>query len=429
MPHQFLSFFRHAAPYIHSHRNKTFVIAFDGDIHHPHLKKLLHDCALLHNLNINVVLVHGARQQIDAHLARAQINSQIIDDKRITTKAMIPEILDAVGSLRLRIEAALSMGMVNSPMQDAQVRVISGNFITAKPVGVIDGHDFAFAGAIRRIDSAGIRRHLDLRDVVLISPLGYSPTGEVYNLNSEEVAAAVAQALGADKLVFVSDGIVPYIDAGHSRQLTPAQARAYDGEGRWLKQRLKAAASACESGVRRVHLIERDNEDALLLELFTRDGNGVMVTSDHYDNLRQASIDDIGGLLSLIRPLEQQGVLVKRSREHLEMEIEHFYVLERDHSIIGCAALYPYAQESAAELACLVVHPDYRKNQRADKLLAALEAQARARGIAKLFILTTQTAQWFEERGFAAIGIDDLPIGKRQAYNYQRNSRPYLKHL
>ncbi|MBV7434372.1 amino-acid N-acetyltransferase [Cardiobacteriaceae bacterium TAE3-ERU3] len=426
----FLPFFRQAAPYIHAHRKKTFVIAFDGDLAHPHLKKLLHDCALLHSLNINLVLVHGARQQIDAHLERAGISSTIFADKRITTRDMMPYILDAVGSLRLRIEAALSMSMVNSPMQGASVRVASGNFLTAKPVGVQDGHDFGLAGIIRRIDHEAIRQQLNLGNIVLLSPLGYSPTGELYNLNAEEVAAHVAVTLKTDKLIYVTDAINAYTRSGQSRQLTPAQANIYDDPQQpWLRQRLHAAAKACEAGVRRVHLIERDNPEALLLELFTRDGDGIMVTTDHYDNLRQATIDDIGGLLDLIRPLEAQGVLVKRSREHLEMEIEHFYVLERDHTIIGCAALYPYPEEASAELACVVVHPDYRKNNRADHLLEALEQEAQKRGIEKLFILTTQTAQWFEERGFALIGIEELPVGKRQTYNYQRNSRPYLKIL
>lgn len=422
----FLRFFRQAAPYIHAHRNRTMVIAFNGDINLPQQKNLLHDCALLHALGIRLILVHGARAQIDAHLARANIPSHVINAKRITTKAMMPHILDAVGSLRLRIEAALS---VSSTMQHTAVNVAGGNFLTARPVGVIDGQDYGFAGIIRHIDTAALTHHLDLGEIILLSPLGYSPTGEIYNLNSEEVASEVASALHADKLIYIMDGINAYKDAGLPRQLAPREALALDYHDPWITQSLKVAASACEQGIRRVHLLERDEEGSLLAELFTRDGSGIMITTDRYDNLRQATISDIGGLLELIRPLEAQGVLVKRSREHLEMEIARFFVLERDGMIIGCAALYPYAEEKAAELACVVIHPDYRKNQRADHLLAALEAKAREQGVEKLFILTTQTAQWFEERGFQAIGIEDLPVAKQQAYNYQRNSRPYLKQL
>ncbi|MDO4776565.1 MAG: amino-acid N-acetyltransferase [Cardiobacteriaceae bacterium] len=422
----FLHFFRQAAPYIHAHRNKTMVIAFNGDINLPQQKNLLHDCALLHALRIRLILVHGARAQIDAHLARAQIPSQFVNAKRITSKAMMPHILDAVGSLRLRIEAALS---ISAPMQDAPVKVAGGNFLIARPVGVIDGQDYGFAGQIRQIDTAAIERHLDLGEIVLLSPLGYSPTGEIYNLNSEEVASEVASALKADKLIYIMDGVNAYKNAALPRQLAPREALAIDSANPWIVQSLKVAANACDAGIRRVHLIERDEEGSLLAELFTRDGSGIMVTADRYDNLRQASVNDIGGLLDLIRPLEAQGILVKRSREQLEMEIARFFVLERDGAIIGCAALYPYAEEKAAELACVVIHPDYRKNQRADQLLAALESKAREQGVENLFILTTQTAQWFEERGFKAIGIEDLPVAKQQAYNYQRNSRPYLKKL
>lgn len=422
----FLHIFRQAAPYIHAHRDKTVVIAFYGDINRAQQKKLLHDCALLHALRVRLVLVHGARAQIDVHLQRAGFESVFVNAKRVTSKAMMPHILDAVGSLRLRIEAALS---VSSPMQDTPVKVAGGNFLTARPVGVIDGVDYGFAGQLRHIDTDAIRKHLDLGEIVLLSPLGNSPTGEIYNLSSEEVASEVALALNADKLIYILDGVGGYRDAGLSRQLAPREALAVNYDDAWVMQSLKMAAGACEQGIRRVHLLERDEEGSLLAELFTRDGSGIMVTTDRYDNLRQATINDIGGLLALIRPLEAQGVLVKRSREQLEMEISRFFVLERDGAIIGCAALYPYPDEKAAELACVVIHPDYRKNQRADQLLVALEAKAREQGVENLFILTTQTAQWFEERGFVAIGIEDLPVAKQQAYNYQRNSRPYLKKL
>lgn len=422
----FLHIFRQAAPYIHAHRDKTVVIAFYGDINRAQQKILLQDCALLHALRVRLVLVHGARAQIDAHLQRAGFDSAFVNAKRVTSKAMMPHILDAVGSLRLRIEAALS---VSSPMQDTSVKVAGGNFLTARPVGVIDGVDFGFAGLIRHIDTEAIRKHLDSGEIVLLSPLGNSPTGEIYNLSSEEVASEVALALQADKLIYILDGVNGYKAAGLPRQLAPREAEGIAHDDAWIVQSLKMAARACEQGIRRVHLLERDEEGSLLSELFTRDGSGIMVTTDRYDNLRQATINDIGGLLALIRPLEAQGVLVKRSREQLEMEIARFFVLERDGAIIGCAALYPYPDELAAELACVVIHPEYRKNQRADLLLSALEAKAREQGVENLFILTTQTAQWFEERGFVAIGIEDLPVAKQQAYNYQRNSRPYLKKL
>ncbi|MDO4436136.1 MAG: amino-acid N-acetyltransferase [Cardiobacteriaceae bacterium] len=427
MNHQeFLHFFRQAAPYIHTHRHKTFLIAFEGLIDHAPLKRLLHDCALLHSFGVRLILVHGARTAINQRLQSLGLESQVVEGKRITNNEILPPILETVGQLRLKIEALLSMSMAGALGQETGIHVATGNFLTAKPIGVREGKDFGFAGEIRKIDVDGIRKRLSDNEIVLLSPLGFSPTGQIYNLNSEEVAAQVASALKVDKLIYIVDGVDNHQSP---RQLTPREALSYASDDEWLKKSLRAAAEACEQGIRRVHLLERDEEGGLLIELFTRDGIGIMVTEDRYDHLRRAHINDINGLLELIRPFEEQGILVKRSREKLEQEIERFYILERDGTIIGCAALYPYMAEKTAELACMVVHPDYRKNQRADHLLATLENEAKALGIEQLFILTTHTAQWFEERGFEPMTLEQLPEAKKAAYNYQRNSRLYLKVL
>ncbi len=425
----FPSLFRQAAPYIHGHRDKTFVIHFDGDFSHPNLQKMLYDCALLQSLGIHLVLVYGMRRQIEENLAAAGLASKCYDNKRITTREILPRVLDAAGSLRLKIEATLSTRMANSPMQDAAVRVASGNFLIAQPLGVIDGQDFGFTGCVRKINTAAIRTHLDLGEIVLVSPLGYSLTGDAFNLNSEEVASAVAIETEADKLIYVSDAVNAYIESGAPRQLSPIQAKSSETANIWLRQRLVAAAEACASGIRRVHLVEREDEGALLRELFTRDGTGIMITTDRYDILRGATGDDIDSLLTLIRPLEEKGMLITRGREKLAREICHFHVLIRDGSIIACAALYPYPEEKTAELACLAVDPQYRQHRRADYLLHELEIIARDAGARSLFILTTQTAHWFEERGFRAIGVEELPAEKRARYDYSRNSSPYRKIL
>lgn len=425
----FLSLFRQAAPYIHAHRNKTFVIHFDADFSHPNLQKMLYDCALLQSLGIHLVLVHGMRWQIEENLAAAGLDSTCHDNKRITTKKILPQVLNAAGSLRLKIEAILSTRMANSPMQDAAVRVSSGNFLTAQPLGVIDGRDFGFTGCVRRINTTAIRTHLELGEIVLVSPLGYSLTGEAFNLNSEEVASAVAVATQADKLIYVSDGVDGYIKSGAPRQLTPTQVTSRKMDNIWLEQRFAAAADACARGIRRVHLVEREDEGALLRELFTRDGIGIMITTDSYDVLRGATTDDIDNVLALIQPLEEKGILIKRSRAQLERDICHFYVLIRDGSIIACAALYRYPENKMAELACLAVDPQYRQHRRADYLLRELEIIARRDGAQSLFVLTTQTAHWFEERGFKAITVAELPREKRTRYDYARNSSAYRKSL
>lgn len=425
----FLSFFRQAAPYIHRHRGKTFVLHFEADFDNPHMTAMLHDCALLHSLGIRLILVPAIRRQIERNLAAAGLSSRFSGNYRISEKAHMPAIINAAGSIQLAIEATLSMGAVNSPMQDAAVQISSGNYLAAKPLGILKGIDFAMTGSIRKIHTEAIRKHLADHAIVLMNAIGFSNTGECYNLNSDEIAAATAAAVKADKLIYLSAQVENYLAAQYPHQLNPAAARHSQYPDTWLCQRLNLAANVCEQGIARVHLIDHAREGALLQELFTRDGKGIMVTAEHYDQLRPATADDINHIIALIRPMEEQGILVPRSRATLEQEIEHFHVLMRDNTIIACAALYPYPQEQTAELACLAVAPEYRQHHRADYLLAELEKRARSIGLRSLFLLTTQTGQWFEERGFTPIDISELPQKKQDNYNRARNSRPYRKTL
>lgn len=426
---EFLNFFRQAAPYIHAHRGKTFVIHFDADFSRAGLRTMLYDCALLQSLGIKLILIHGMRAAIDYELQHAGIDSQFFKDTRITDRKMLPIILNAAGSLRLKIEAALSMGMTNTPMQDAAIQTAAGNYITARPLGVIDGQDYGYSGTVSKINTQAIASHLALGEIVIVSPIGYTPTGETYNLNSEDAASCAAAAMAADKLIYITDYVSDYISAKNLRQLTPEQAAKTDCQHSSLRRRLHAAANACNGGIRRVHLVEKNLEGALLQELFTRDGIGIMVTADRYDNLRPATPEDIDAIIRLIRPLEEQGILVPRPRAMLETEIASYYVLSRDGSIIACCALYPYPEAKTAELACLAVDPQYRQHKRADYLVESIENIAREQGLESLFILTTQTAQWFEQRGFAPISLDELPAAKREKYNRERNSKIYRKRL
>lgn len=434
-PTHFIHWFRESSPYIHRFRRQTFVIAFGGEVvAQGQMPRLAQDLALLNSLGINVVLVHGAAPQIDAQLQQAGLASQRVAGRRITETRMLPLIEAATGVVRIAVEAALSQGVQHSPMAHARVRVSSGNFVVAQPLGVIDGVDLQHSGRVRRIDTDSIRQHLDLDEVVLLSPLGYSPSGEVFNITAEEVATEAAIALGAAKLIFLmAQPGVPDGQGSILRQLTLAQAREclaaqtqMDGA---IRQHLSSAVSACSQGVERVHLISGENDGALLLELFSRDGSGTLVSQDAFENLRQACIDDVGGILELIRPLEDSGVLVKRSRETLEMETDHYTVLERDRQVVACVALHPYADEQIGEIACLVVHPDYRKQGRAAQLLDYVQQRAAAMGLKRLFVLTTQTAHWFVEQGFEPGDIDALPISRQQHYNKQRRSKVFVKSL
>ncbi len=435
----FVDWFRSSSPYIHAHRSKTFVVSFGGEaLSDTAFDHLIHDIATLNSLGIKLVLVHGARPQIEHRL---KSRGKCLYGKhpngtrlRITDDIALDCVKEAVGSIRVEIEALLSMGLTNTPMAGAQIRVTSGNYVTAQPLGVHEGMDYLHTGEVRRINCTSIKKSLDEGDIVLLSPIGYSPTGEVFNLSSEDVATSAAIALNADKLIFLTEN-KGVLDNRKKlvQQLNPAEAEKILASKRKLSDEIRnhlySANNACRSGVRRVHLIHRSIDGALLRELFTRDGIGTLITAEMYEGMRRANIDDVGGILELLKPLEESGALVRRSREYLEMEIDHFTIIERDGMIIGCAALYPYPNKGVGELACLAVHPDYQNTGRGDALLQHIENQARTGNCSSLFVLTTRTAHWFRERGFAKSEIKSLPVKRQELYNYQRKSTIFHKYL
>lgn len=431
----FVDWFRRSSPYIHAHRGKTFVVQFAGEaVAADSFPNLVHDLALLHALGIRLALVHGARPQISERLERAGLEMRYTDGLRVTDEQAMGCVRDGAAAVRVEIEALLSMGLANSPMHGASIRVVSGNFVTAQPIGVRNGIDYGLTGRVRRIDATAIRNQLESNAVVLVSPLGYSPTGETFNLSSAEVARAVAVAINADKLIYLAEGKGLTDSRGRilthqvPRELETLVARRKKLSEE-LRQQLGNAIEACRCGVQRIHLLSRLTDGVLLKELFTHRGAGTLLSAEPYERTRGASIDDIGGILELLTPLEEQGVLVRRSRELLEGEIDRFRVVELDGMIIGCAALYSYPEAQMGELACFVVHPDYRSGGRGDALLEQMCTQARQQGLEKLFVLTTQTAHWFRERGFETGSVDGLPLRKRSLYNYQRNSKVFIRKL
>ena len=422
---------RNTAPYINAHRGKTFVLMLGGEVaQHENFASIFHDIALLSSLGVRLVLVHGSRPQIAQRLEQAGLESVFHDGMRITDTAVLEHVKDAAGSLRAQIEALLSMGLPNSPMQGSRLRVCSGNFVTARPIGVVNGVDFHHTGRVRRIDTPGIRRQLEDGSIVLLSPLGYSPTGEIFSLALEDIAVQCAAAIGADKLIMFTEREGITNAAGELlRQCVVGDIRGLEIPDANQLTLLNAARQACLAGVPRCHIIGYGNDCALLEELFTHDGSGTLVANDDYERAREASIDDVGGILELIEPLEQQGVLLKRSRELLETEIKQFRLLERDGRIIACAALYPFPEEGCGEIACIVSHPDYRGGRRGQRLLHELQQEARRQGLDRVFVLTTQTAHWFLEQGFIESSRDALPDRKQALYNLQRNSKVFFKSL
>ena len=433
----YVHWFRNSAPYINAHRHKTFVLMFGGEaVQHTNFQHIIHDIALLHSLGIRLVLVHGARPQISTELERLGLTTPFALDRRVTTREALAAVMSAVGSIRLQIEALLSMGLANSPMYGARIDVVSGNLVTAKPYGIREGIDFQLTGEVRSLDQEAIAGHLNNHNIVLLGPTGYSTTGEVYNLLAEEVATKTAIALKADKLIFLGAEQGIYQAGQLLREINSLQVNALlDQADSHLtladKFQLMAGRRAAQAGVHRVHFISYAEDGALLEELFTRDGAGTLLSDAHYEDVRMATIDDVGGLISLLRPLEQEGILVYRSRERLENEIERFAVIERDGMILACAALYPIATQAheaqSAEIACVAVHQQYRKSHRGVQVLNFLTEQAKKQGYQQLFVLTTRTAHWFLEQGFEAASVDDLPMSRQAMYNFQRNSQVFRK--
>ena len=427
----YVKWFRNAAPYINAHRGKTLVLMFGGEaVQHPNFANIIHDIALMRSLGIKLVVVHGARPQIEERIKQRDLAKALHKNIRVTDADTLTAVKDATGSLRLHIEALLTMGVANSPMHGSEIRVSTGNFVIAKPMGVHDGVDFKYTGEVRRIDAKGIQTQLDFGSIVLLSPIGYSTTGEVFNLALEDVATETAIALNADKLITFTeqDGLIDLKgELIKSCSVRKVKTLVDDKDEHVRQLLIRAIIKAGENGIDRCHCVNYQSDTALLQELFTPDGAGTLVAKDHKEQLSTATIDDVVGILELIQPLEEKGVLVKRSREMLEVEIDRFIVLKKEEMIIACAALYPYPEDKTGELACVVIHPNYRKGNRGERLIKAVKDKAVEAGLDSIFVLTTVSGMWFQEKGFIESNVDALPEGKKQLYNFQRNSKVLVK--
>ena len=427
----FVEWFRSAAPYIKAHRGKTFVVMISDEVvYSERFIGLVHDIALLNHLGIRLVLLHGSRSSIDRHLAENRLQSEFHQGIRITDGASLPYVVQAINEVRTHFEAQLSMGLPNTPMSGSEITLASGNFVIGMPLGVIDGVDMQHSGKPRAIRHQAITELLALNHVVLLSNLGYSRTGEVFNLPSEELAAEVARAIGADKLIYVHQPEEDEAELGMTLSSAECESLlATDKPGESRRRLLRLAIDAVRSGIKRIHFIDQSTDGGLLLELFTRDGYGTMITNLFYEGCRQASIDDIGGILGLIEPLETSGVLVVRSREQMELEIRHFQVIEKDGTIIACLACIPDDDEDVAEIACLAVHDDYRRAGLGSQLLDLAEQRARQLGVSRLYTLTTRTLHWFIEHGFSEADADALPRARHTKFDPARGSKILQKAL
>ncbi len=440
-PHTFVPWFRAVAPYIHAYHGKTFVVGMAGElVAAGRLSVFVQDLAILHAMGIKLVLVHGFRPQVSEQLAAKGHASRFAHGTRITDAVALDCAQEAAGQLRFEIEAAFSQGLPNTPMANATVRVVSGNFLTARPVGIVDGIDFMHSGVVRKVDSGAIRRSIDIGALVLLSPFGFSPTGEAFNLRMEDVATATAIALSADKLLFVTeiDGIREQLDdpdsaidtelalADAQRLLATLPAPRQPSD---LAFYLQHCVRACEGGVERSHILPLAVDGAILQEIFTHDGIGTMVVDEKLESLREAGADDVGGILQLIEPFERDGTLVRRERTEIERDIANYTVIVHDGVLFGCVALYPFPEARTAEMAALTVLPQVQGQGDGERLLKRIEQRARAQGLDSIFVLTTRTMHWFIKRGFAQVDPDWLPEARKRKYNWDRGSKVLVKKL
>ena len=438
----FVPWFRSVAPYIHKFRNQTFVVAIAGEaIAAGKLQHLAQDLAMIQSMGVKVVLVHGFRPQVTEQLKAKGHTPRFSHGMRITDEVSLDCAQEAAGQLRYEIEAAFSQGLPNTPMAGSTVRMISGNFLTARPIGIVDGVDFQSSGLVRKVDTAGIRRTLDFGAMVLLSPFGFSPTGEAFNLTMEEVATSVAIALQADKLIFITE--IPGIrihptlpesdDNPIDTELPLANAEKLLAELPVGNQPTDAAfylqhcVKACKGGVERSHIIPFAVDGSILLEVYVHDGIGTMVVDEKLESLRQANVDDVGGILQLIEPLEKDGTLVKRSRTEIERDVGNYTVIEHDGVIFACAALYPYPEAHTGEMAALTVSPQVQGQGDGERVLKQIEHHAKAAGLESIFVLTTRTTHWFLKRGFVLVDPDWLPEARKQKYNWNRKSQVLVK--
>ena len=440
-PHTFVPWFRAVAPHIHAYHGKTFVVAIAGElIAAGRLSPFAQDLAILHAMGIKLVLVHGFRPQVNEQLRSKGHESRYSHGLRITDEVALDCAQEAAGQLRFEIEAAFSQGLPNTPMANAIVRVVSGNFLTARPVGIVDGVDFIHSGVVRKVDGAAIRSAIDIGAMVLLSPFGFSPTGEAFNLTMEDVATSTAIALQADKLLFVTEVAGIHEIPGDPESPIDTELVLADAE-RLLAALppptlptdvafyLQHCAKACRGGVERSHILPFAVDGALLMEVFTHDGIGTMVVDEKLESLREATSDDIGGVLQLIEPFERDGTLVKRDRTEIERDIGHYTVIEHDGVIFGCAALYPYPEAKTAEMAALTVSPQVQSQGDGERILKRVEQRAKAMGLDSIFVLTTRTMHWFIKRGFNQVDADWLPEARKRKYNWDRKSQVLVKKL
>lgn len=462
----FGALFRQCAPYIAMHRGSIMVIHLGGHIlqNRQTFDAMMDDISILHLLGVQLVLIAGVRNQMDERLISSGHNPVYHQGMRITTDEGLRVLKEVSGFVRYEVESSLARGFRGRPGQSG-INVVSGNFFySAKPLGVRDGVDYKFTGEVRRVEVENLKQRLQGGDLIMLTSLGYSPSGEVFNVPSESLAADVAAKLQASKLIYLTEGesLIDNRSGKTIQSFRLAQAMAFldqcgiqrnsynvldpdavvnnENKGEvadsnygnstsvnasGFLQQLARCVHALLGGVTRAHLIAPVS-GCLLKELFTRDGAGMLISRDVYEGIRQAQAKDVRSVQEIITPLEEEGILVPRSRDQLEKDMSDCFLVTREDTVLACGMLKRYS-DSHAEVCCLAVHPRYRKEGRGETLLAYLERRALLMGVTDLFVLSTRTMQWFEERGFVLSDPELLPSTRN--YNKSRGSKVYMKKL
>ena len=410
-----INWFRSAAGYIDAHKGKTFVVSLcDGAISSENLEKIVSDCILLNTLGVRLVIVFNGDQRIQNKLLSEWAEFK---GKRITRFSQIALLSEVIGSIRNELEATFMSHSFHLPGGKKEILLTSGNFVKAKPLGIIDGVDFESSGEVRKINALAINRQLDTNAILLIPPIGFAPGGELFYLDSDEVACKIACAVSADKLLYLSEApglldqenrIISEVDLGREKEEITEQ------------NLYQFCEEACNNGVNRCHIISHKIDGAIIQELFTHHGSGTQLTGISSEKVRSALQEDVTAILDLVKPSEREGALISRTKESIETKLSNFFVIERDGFLVACAALHIYGE--VGEVACMVTHPDYRNMEKGDKLLDLIEEKAIASGLKSLFVLTTRSAHWFKERDFLSIDFDELPKEKKEEYDLKRSS-------
>ncbi len=414
--------------YIPQFREKTFILAIDGAIvTDENFATLLLDVAVLRSLNIRVVLVHGASAQIKALAEEQKVQPSNLDGSGVTDASTLQLALTAANRLTHEILEGLSAN---------DLRAASTNVITAHPMGIIQGVDHLFTGKVERVDTELLTSLLSQGVVPVIPPLGFDGDGRTYRVNSDGVAVAVAEALKAIKLIFITaqDGIL--VQGRLIRQMPVADLESVlalqkaDIAPEHVSKAIHAVA-ACKAGVPRVHIINGRVDEGLLAEVFSNEGIGTLIYGNDYQQIRRAMKKDIRAIQLLTKAAVEAEELVKRTRASIEKNLGDYFIFEIDKNPVACVALHVYPEQKKGELACLYVNPSYENQGIGRKLIQFVENKARETGLGELITLSTQAFTYFQSKGGFAEGTpDDLPPARREKYERSgRNSKVLVKKL